>query len=161
MLITKKPIEVLRLFAFAAVGLLVGCASTDENYSHGQRSPHVYHTFAITLAPSNGPATDPGAMARLTNPAMDAVRSSLLAKGYTESRPSDADLLVKLHAEFKPDVLTETTEQRSFIIDIVDRRTGDRVWTGRRDRSSSATLDADTVQKVITDTLASFPNAAQ
>jgi len=154
--------EIVRLLAFAMVGLFAGCASTDENYSHnGDARQHAYHTYAITLAPSSGPASDPGAVARLTEPALEAVRSSMASKGYTEARPAEADLLVKLRAEFKPDLLTETTEQRAFIIDIVDRRTGDRVWTGRRDRSSSSTLDPGTVEKTIVDLLAPFQNATQ
>jgi hypothetical protein len=156
--------KMFRLLPFMVLGLLAGCASTNdeqETHSHGARPHHDYRTFAITLAPSSGPASDPAAIARLTTPAMDAVRNSMLAKGYTEARPAEADLLVKLRAEFKPDLLSETTEQRAFIIDIVDRRTGDRVWTGRRDRSSSNTLDADFVQKTIGDVLAPFQNAGQ
>jgi hypothetical protein len=156
-----KRVEILRLLAFAVACLLAACTSTDENHPHGASARHAYHTFAIMVTSSNAPASDPGAMARLTNPAMEGVRSSMLAKAYTEARPSEADLLVKLRAEFKPDLLTETTEQRAFIIDIVDRRTGDGIWTGRRDRSSSSTLDAQFVQKTIAEMLAPFPNAAQ
>jgi hypothetical protein len=152
----------LRVMAFAVVGLLVGCATTNDSSLHDSAALHgSYHTFAITSMPASGPAADPGAMARLTEPALEAVRSSMTAKGYTEARPGDADLLLKLRAEFKPDLLSETTEQRAFIIDVVERRTGDRIWTGRRDRSSSSTLDAELVQKTIGDMLAPFPNAAQ
>jgi hypothetical protein len=156
-----RRIEMARLLALAVVGLLAGCASTDENQSHIGEARHAYHTYAITLTPSNGPASDPGAIARLTDPALEAVRSSMTAKGYMEARPAEADLLLKLRAEFKPDLLSETTEQRAFIIDAVERRTGNRIWTGRRDRSSSSTLDANTVEKTIADMLAPFPNAAQ
>ena len=122
--------KMFQLLAFMVLGLLAGCASTNEDqetHSHGARPHHDYRSFATTLAPSSGPASDPAAMARLTTPALDAVRNSMVAKGYMEGRPAEADLLIKLRAKFKPDLLSETTKQRAFIIDIVDQRTDDRV----------------------------------
>src|SRR5262245_66054404 len=83
--------------------IFIGCQTSDDNsVSMPSRS---YRTFAINSMAANSPGNDPGAAVRLAKPAATAVASNLLAKGYSEARPADADLLVKLHSEFRPDVL--------------------------------------------------------
>ena len=55
-----------------------------------------YKTFAILRPHASGSAVDPGTVVRLTEPAMDAVREAMTAKGMTEAVVEKADCAVRV-----------------------------------------------------------------
>ncbi len=55
-----------------------------------------YRTFAILRPRATGNAVDPGTAVRLTEPAMDAVREAMTAKGMTEATVEKADCAVRV-----------------------------------------------------------------
>lgn len=152
------------LFSVVALLFISGCASTSEGEAHSSATQPLsghYRTFAILNMPMEGPASDPGAPARLAKPAREAVAAALVAKGYSEAPPETADLHVKMSAYFTPDLLSETTEKRQLIIEILDSKTGKRVWWDQRERSSSVTMTPEYLQKQLTQALQPFPSVSQ
>lgn len=82
------------------LGLMIsGCASGPPKIQTEHDSTinfSAYKTFAVLKPRATGTETDPGAVVRLTEPAMDAVREALTAKGMTEAPLEKADFAVRV-----------------------------------------------------------------
>jgi hypothetical protein len=148
-------------FSLLFVALAVGCATTtseDQATASNVDVSH-YRTFALGPLPNRGPASDPGAPARLGAAARDAVVQSLNAKGFHEAPEDQADFIVNFVGEFLPDPLIESSERRILTINLVDRATHQEVWSTYRSRSSSKTYSPDELRALVVSMLAPVPTA--
>jgi hypothetical protein len=148
--------------ALAAIGMCLafGCATNathDEN--HKVDISH-YRTFAIAPLATGSPASDPGAGLRLADTARQAVLRGLTEKGFAEASSAEADFIVELVGQFKPDPFSETSEQRTLIIKIIDRPSGKEVWSNSAGRSGSKTLTPEQLTGIIATILEPMPTAA-
>src|SRR6185369_7129180 len=101
------------LFSLLLVGLGLGCATSDgDHITTSSIDVSHYRTFAIAPFTGGAPATDPGAPARLTASAREAIVQSLNAKGFHQAPEDQADFIVKVVGEFMPDPLIESSERR-------------------------------------------------
>jgi len=145
-----------------------------------------YRTFGLMPLPATGPASDPGLMLRLAEPARQAVVEALTAKGFTETDRADADFAVNLRGESLPKVEvtdwgynrttysrygepipvhvgrveTRTYEERTLIVEVFDNRTKELVWVGWSKRKTTRPIKVENVQNGIRNILAEFPPAS-
>jgi hypothetical protein len=85
--------------AVALAVLLAACAAGPPKIQSEHDSAvnlAAYKTFAILRPRASGNAVDPGTVVRLTEPAMDAVREAMTAKGMTEATVEKADCAVRV-----------------------------------------------------------------
>jgi hypothetical protein len=85
--------------AFALGVVLAACAAGPPRIQSEHDSTvslAAYRTFAILRPRASGNAVDPGTVVRLTEPAMDAVREAMTAKGMTEATLEKADCAVRV-----------------------------------------------------------------
>ena len=150
------------LFSLLLVSFAAGCATTGNEDPVAASAIDVshYRTFALGPLPTQGPASDPGAPARLGAAARDAVVQTLNAKGFHQAPENQADFMVNFVGEFMPDPLIESSERRILTINLMDRATQQEVWSTYRSRSSSKTYTADELRALITSMLAPLPTAA-
>jgi Domain of unknown function (DUF4136) len=91
-----------RLAASALALALAACAAGPpkiQSEHDGSVNFAAYKTFAILRPHAKGNAVDPGTVVRLTEPAMDAVRESMTAKGMTEVAVEKADCAVRVSGQ--------------------------------------------------------------
>src|SRR6476660_5854677 len=85
---------------------LAGCSTAHK--VHTQATPGIdysqYHTFALMPLPTASPVSDPGLMARISEPARQATIEALVAKGLSQSDQQHADIAVNLKGQFLPKV---------------------------------------------------------
>jgi hypothetical protein len=150
------------LLAFASLLLAIGCTTEGDRHEEPMRGAAVatYHTFAIAPMPTSAPASDPAATARLAGTAHQELVRSLTAKGYTEAPADQADFLVKVVGEFLPDPLVETSERRILTINLIDRASGNEIWSDYRSRSGTQTMSPEQLRTTIAGMLAPLPNRA-
>ncbi len=155
--------------AICVLGLITlliasGCTTTPTATEGDAPAPtknfDEYRTFAVAPFPPGGPASDPGAAAQLKEVARNAIVETLTAKGFTETDPANADFVVKVQTEFYRDPFIESSEKRHVMIDFHDRQNDAIIWSNQRGRSSSRSLDAETLRKTIAQMLASVPSPA-
>lgn len=93
-------ITISLLFAFAA-------CSTTPKVKH-ETNPDVstidYATFALLPLPDSIPGADPGTLLRYGKTAINSLRTTLIAKGYTEESLVEADFAVVVKAQIVPKV---------------------------------------------------------
>lgn len=151
-----KIILKLNLPLLSAFVIFLGCAcATTPPETTASLSGH--QTFAVAPLPAQGPASDPGAASRLNNTVREAIVETLSGKGYKEVDLSAADFIVKLHTEFSPDGLIESSEERILRIEFLDKRSNALLWSKQRGRSSSRTLEPALARKSIVEMLSSVP----
>lgn len=169
--------------------LLPACSTTPK--VHSQPKPGAdytrYHTFAMMPWPRTGPATDPGLMLRIAEPARLTAIEALTAKGLTEANPGQADIAVNLRGSSLPKVeVTDwgynrtvytrryghvpvhvgqvdvrTTEERTLTVEVFDNRSKDLVWVGWSKREATGPVRVEKVQEAIRAILAQFPPTSE
>ncbi len=149
------------LFSLFIVSLAVGCATTpgDDHATQNNVDLSRYRTFALGPMPTRGPASDPGAPARLGAAAREAVVQTLNAKGFHQAPEDQADFIVNFVGEFLPDPLIESSERRILTINLTDRATHQEVWSTYRSRSGSKTYSPDELRALVVSMLAPLPTA--
>jgi len=184
-----KPIRrrVLSCLAVALAILLPACSTTPK--VHTQSKPGAdytrYHTFALMPLPTAGPASDPGLMLRVAEPARQAVVQALEAKGVTEADRAQADIAVNLRGQSLPKVevndygfhypvytragrvevvrnpspypTVSTYDERTLTVEIYDNKSKDLVWAGWCMTKASGPVDPVKLQEGIRKILEGFP----
>ena len=175
----------------AAVTLgLVGCATTPKVQSEHDNSAKFarYKTIAVLEPRASGSATDPGTVMRLTQPALQAVREAMTAKGLTEAPREKADCAVRVVGQSVSSVqvtdwgynsypygvrragwgyspgysnidVREITE-RTLSVEIFDNASKNQVWVGWSQHSGSGQVDPEKLKEAIRNVLAQFPPGA-
>lgn len=167
---------------------LAACATQPAKVKYEYNSNvnlAAYKTFAVLSPSASGPVSDPGVVLRLTQPAKDAVREALMAKGLTEAPRQEADCVVRVRGQsiksvevsdwgytaypygvrrpgwgyssgFNPVNVRETTS-RTLIVEIFDSASKNEAWVGWSNYSGSGTTDPDKLKAAIQNILARFP----
>jgi hypothetical protein len=174
----------LRLIVAAAALLLAGGCATPvkTNYKTGT-SFSQYHTFALMPLPTQAPADDPGLILRVAQPARETVTACLKAKGLAEASADQADLAVNLRGQSLPrvevtdsgftyPVMTRygtvpvvrnpytsvyTYNERTLIIEMIDRKAKEVVWVGWMKKDSKDPVKTEDLQKAIERILEKYP----
>ena len=164
--------------------ILTGCATTPEYEFDRSVDFSKYRTFALMPLPTQSPASDPGAVLRLAEPARQAVVSSLVAKNFTETDREKADFAVNLRGQSVPRIEVRelgyttygfgrygryygiapggvdvtTTQERTLAIEIFDNRTKQQVWVGwTKETSTSPKVTVEKIREYIARILENFP----
>jgi Domain of unknown function (DUF4136) len=138
--------------------LACGCQSTP-NVTH---KPGVdftqYQTFAFADFNRRGPVSDPTAPLRLRRAVQTSLSETLAHKGYTEVKSDTADFLVKVYGNFIPDEPgVNSLESRTSVIEIIDAKTKEVVWSTSRTRMSSTTLTPEAAGQLAARMIEPFP----
>src|SRR5271168_1595631 len=100
-----KRIAIAGCIGVSAAGVMLSvanCASTPprvQSEYNAEVNFAKYRTFAVLQPGASGVSTDPGAAMRLTQPAMQAVRDAMTAKGFTEASREKADFVVRVRGQ--------------------------------------------------------------
>lgn len=166
--------------------LVAGCETTplmterkaDADFSH-------YRTFALRPLPEAGSAKDAERALLLGRAAHSAAVSALVAKGYAEVSPAEADFSVGLQGQSLPKGLAGPTgfvqsvqtgrgriavqgpgsedsrayDERTLRIEIFDRRSQDKVWAGWMQKLSAEPSQPLEVQNAVRRIISKFPSA--
>jgi len=177
------------LVVIMAAGLcFAGCSTAPK--VHTEVTPGIdysqYHTFALMPLPTASPVSDPGLMARISEPTRQATIDALVAKGLSQSDQQHADIAVNLKGQFLPKVKvtdygfmplptsrtplgsyeggdryrgSEVTdyEQRTLTLEIFDNRTKALAWVGSATRDATEQVDIEKVKAAIAQILSEFP----
>lgn len=180
--------HLLKLVGVLAVVVLVlpACTTTPKVQTQGRPGGDYsgYRTFALMPLPASGPASDPGLMLRIAEPARQAVTDALTAKGLTTADRASADIAVNLRGQSIPkvevtdwgyravptyghwgayrslgyrDVDVRTVEERTLSIEIFDNRTKELTWVGWTKSESTGKVKVEKLQEAIRAILAEFP----
>jgi hypothetical protein len=173
------------LSSLALAGLLSACV-TPQPPVQTQAKPgatfNTYRTYTLMPLPAAGPASDPGLMLRIGEPAREAVVQGMAAKGLTQADPAQADLAIHLRGSRIPKIeitdwgFTRTAytasgripvhvgptdvrkyEERTLIVEVFDNRSKDLVWAGWNVREATGKVMPEHVQGAIRSILAVFP----
>ena len=188
--VMKTKSRPLVTVALALALLLPACSSTPRIHTQGNAGVDYskFKTFALMPLPTTVPVSDPGLMMRISDPARQAVKEALAAKGITETDRTNADISVNLRGKMIPkvemadwgynsgpvygrwgtyygtagfrDIDTRTYEDRTLYIEIYDNKSKNLVWVGSSTTEGSGEIQAANVQKAIKLILAEFPPAA-
>jgi hypothetical protein len=167
---------------------LTACSTTPKINTQAKTGADFtrYHTFALMPLPTTGPASDPGLMLRVAEPAHKAAVEALTAKGLTEADREHADLAVNLRGQFLPKVQVtnygyaaspvglrrgygggvvygqdvSNYEERTLTIEVFDNHTKELTWVGWSKRDATAQVDVEKLQAGIRSILAEFPAGA-
>ncbi len=169
---------------------LTGCSTPKVRTEHNSSTNFSrYKTFAVLPLSTSGPGADPGAALRLAQPAEQAVRDALAAKGMTEAPRDKADCAVRVRGESLPrvevsnwgytaypvglrrggwvyhggytDTDVRTTEERKLIVEVFDNASHQEVWVGWTEHAGSGPVQPDKLQAGIRKILEGFPPAAK
>jgi hypothetical protein len=143
-----------------------------------------FRTFSLMPLPASGPASDPGLMLRVAEPARQAVIEALTAKGFTPGDRANADFAVNLRGQSIPrvevtdwgyhavptygrwgayravgyrDVDVRTVEERTLSIEIFDNKTKELAWVGWTKSETTGPVKTEKLQAAIRAILAKFP----
>ena len=167
---------------------LANCAATPPKVSseyNAEVSIAKFKTFAILQPSASGTASDPGAAMRLTQPAMQAVRDSLTAKGYIETPREKADFVVRVRGQsvtnvevtdwgyhsypygvrrpgwgYSPgfsQVDVRQTTDRTLVIEIYDSASKNEAWVGWAKYSGNSPIEPEQLREAIRHVLTEFP----
>ena len=180
----RRPVEAVGLFLGLAL-LLTACSTTPKVQTEAKAGTDFsrFKTFALLPLPTAVPASDPGLMLRVAEPARQAVVETLTAKGFTEAERAQADLAVNLRGSSIP--RTEVTDwgytrntyhwryggapvhvgrvevrdydERTLAVEIYDNRAKELIWVGATSREATGKVKAEKVQEGIRVILARFP----
>ena len=186
-----KRIAIAGCVSVSAAGVMLSvanCASTPpkvQSEHNAEVNFSKYRTFAVLQPSGSGPGTDPGAVMRLTQPAVQAVRDGLTAKGFTEAPREKADFVVRVRGQsvsnveitdlgyrtypygvrrpgwgYSPgfsQVDVRQTTDRTLIVEIFDNATRNEVWVGWSKYSGSSPIEPDQLKDAIRGVLSQFP----
>lgn len=179
----KAAASLCWVLSIAGILLTAGCSTPIKtDYKAGTDFAR-YRTFALLPLPQRGSAEDPGLVLRLAEPAREAVKSALGAKGLTEAPADQADLAVNLRGQslprvevsnygytypaitrygmvpvvVNPQTSVSTYNERTLIIELLDSRAKEMVWVGWVKKSSSKPVSADDLQQAIREVLDKYP----
>jgi hypothetical protein len=177
------------LMAFLLI-LIAGCESPVKVDSESDPVADLtsYKSFYLLPMPDKIPGADPGAVLRVKSIVRDAVRETLIDKGYTETSKEDADFAVNMTGKVVPktdvtdwgysyaprggwgyrypyygygtsNVTVDQYDEGSLILEIFDNEKGEMVWVGwGTARTRSSGPDPDRLEGTIMDILARFPS---
>jgi hypothetical protein len=141
-------------FGAGLISLLIACATADKHSAIVE-----YRTFAIAPLSTKGSATDPASASRMNEEVHVAIVETLKAKGYMPQVLGESDFLVSVETSFSPDPLVEDSERRSLMIGFYDRSNHDLIWSTRRGRSSSRTMQPELLRESVIKMLEPVPTA--
>jgi hypothetical protein len=150
----------------------------DADISH-------YRTFALLPLPDPGSAKDPARALLLAQAARETTVSTLVAKGFVEAPPSQADFSVGLRGQSLPKETAAATgfgtsvrtgrgrvgvydatsgdgldyDERTLRVEVFDNRTREMVWAGWMSKLSAVPSQSEEVQKAVRRILSKFPSA--
>jgi hypothetical protein len=152
----KNAMKIRAWYPFSATAfcLLIAC-TTAEPDSHINE----YRTFTIAPLSTKGSSSDPASAIRMNDEVRDAILESLTAKGYMVKALSDADFVVNIETSFSQDPIFESSERRSLMIGFYDKFSHDLIWSNRRGRSSSRTMQPEQFRQSILSMLEPLPHA--
>jgi hypothetical protein len=154
----KRLIAMLPVFAAAGVLLLEsGCASTDSVDKGSDFSQ--YHSFAVLPLPDRGTYQDPAIVTRLGSTVKQSVADTLSAKGYEEVKESEADLLVNLLFDYRPE--EGRRELRTLQIQLLDAKSRGVVWSRYTQRVTDSTMPPKAASQAVVDLLKTVPSASK
>jgi len=165
--------------------LLPGCSTTPKVHTQAQPGADFarYRTFALMPMPATGPASDPGLMLRIAEPARRAVVEALTGRGFTEADRAQADIAVNLRGSSLPkvevtdwgysrtaytrrygpvpvhvgEVDVRSYEERTLTAEIFDNRSKELIWVGWTKREARGQVNVQKLQDAIRNVLAEFP----
>jgi hypothetical protein len=179
--------------ALALALALTACAASlpkIQSEHDGNVNFASYKTFAILRPRASGNAVDPGTVMRLTDPAQDAVREAMMAKGMTEATVEKADCAVRVSGQsmekvevtdwgytaypygarrtgwvYGPGAYGSTvdvrqTTERKLIVEIYDNASRKEAWVGWSEHSGNGKVEPEQLKEAIRNILARFPPAA-
>ena len=180
----------MRRFIFLALALLLpACSTTPKVQTQAQPGADYtrYRTFGLMPLPATSPASEPGLMLRVAEPARQAVVKALVAKGLAEADRAQADIAVNLRGQSLPKaevtvfgyqsfpgpgrrngyygfggyhgVDVRNYEERTLSIEIYDNRTKELAWVGWSKREASGQVDLEKLEQAIQNILAEYPPA--
>lgn len=179
------------LVLLLAIGL-TGCSSLPpvRTAHDGATDFSRYKTFAV-LSFTASSSVSPGAALRLAQPAEQAARDALTAKGMTEASRDKADFAVSIRGESLPrievtdwgysrapvvvgrrgwvyggyvgarDVDVRATEDKKLIVEIYDNASHKQAWVGWMERTGVGTVEPQMVRDGVLKILEGFPPAAK
>jgi uncharacterized protein DUF4136 len=169
---------------------LTACSTTPKVNTQAKTGADFtrYHTFALMPLPTTGPASDPGLMLRVAEPAHKAAVEALTAKGLTEAGREQADLAINLRGQFLPKVQVtnygyvagpvglrrgayggvgayqsqdvSNYEERTLTIEVFDNHTKELTWVGWSKRDATSQVDVEKLQAAIRSILSELPVGA-
>jgi hypothetical protein len=170
------------VFLAALILMAAGCQTPIKTEFNSERDFSAYRTFAQLPLPQTSPASDPGLIARLSEPVRMTLSSTLTAKGYQEVAQDTADFTVSLRGASLPRVDVKTTgylypvgrwqrnygapvrrvdvrayEERTLAVEIFDNKTKELDWVGWLTEDSRGRVETDKVLEGIRRVLAGFP----
>jgi hypothetical protein len=142
--------------------LACGCQTTPNYTTKPGADFTQYETFAFAEFGRRGPISDPTAPLRMRRAVQTSVSEILTHKGFAEVRPDTADFLVKIYGLYIPDQpQVNSLEERTGVIEIIDTKTKEVVWSTRRTRTSSTTLTPEAAGLMAAKMLEPFPSGAK
>lgn len=139
-----------------------GCQTTPTYTTKPGAEFTQYETFAFWDFGRQGPISDPTAPLRMRRAVQTSVSENLTHKGFMEARPDKADFLVKIYGLYIPDQSqVNSLEERTGVIEIIDAKTKEVVWSTRRTRTSSTTLTPEATGQLAAKMLEPFPPSAK
>jgi hypothetical protein len=146
--------QIVPMIAAAGVLLLTfGCTSTPT-YKQGFDFSQ-YRTFALLPLPEGGSYQDPAIVNRLGPPAQESIVETLAAKGFKQTKESEADFLVKLQFDYQEE--QGRHEQRMFEIHMLDAKSKEVVWSKYYQRTTDSTHPVEVVRQIVAKMLKFFP----
>jgi hypothetical protein len=165
---------------------LWGCAAKPKICSTAKPGVDYtrFQTFVLRPLPTSGPASDPGLMLRLAEPAQRIITEQLTAKGLTIATTNNADLAVNLRGQSIPrvevrdwgyepaplrvrggwyytgtyrDVDLYNYEENRLIIEIFENRSQELVWVGWSESRSTGAVPTEKFEQMLRSILALFP----
>lgn len=176
----------LGVCAIALTFGLTGCSTPKVQTAHDNAVNFSrYKTFALLPLVATGAATDPGAALRLAQPAEQAARESLLAKGLIEVARDQADCAVAVRGESLPrvevtqwgytrpvytrygrvtvqhgDVDVRSTVDRKLVVEVFDNASHKQAWVGWTEHTGGGEVKPEKLQAAIRKILTGFPPVA-
>jgi hypothetical protein len=170
------------VFLVALALLVTACQTPVKTEFNSARDFSAYRTFALLPLPQTSPASDPGLIVRLSEPARTTLTSTLTAKGYQEAAQDSADFTVNLRGASLPRVDVKTSgylypvgrwqrnygapvrrvdvrayDERTLAVEIFDNKSKELAWVGWLTEDSSGPVRPDKVVEAIRRVLAGFP----
>jgi hypothetical protein len=172
----------VKLSGLALALVVTACQTPVKMEFNSARDFSAYRTFAVLPLPQVSPASDPGLIARLSEPVRTTLTNTLTAKGFQEAAQDTADFTVNLRGASLPRVDVTTSgylypvgrwqrsygppvrrvdvrayEERTLAVEIFDNKTKELAWVGWLTEDSNGPVKTDKVTEAIRRVLAGFP----
>lgn len=151
--------QILSLTIVGSLFLLAsGCQTTPTANYKPTTDFTQYKTYAFAEFSRQGPVSDPTAPLRQRRAVQTSVEETLAHKGFTEVKPADADFLVKIYGKFIPDEPgVNSNEERTAVIEIIDTKTKEIIWSTSRTRFAFSALTAEAAAQLVAQMIEAFP----